>query len=283
MDSLLLYTDDPSREYMPKTGCFLGDLTNELEAYGPDSYTKKFASGGPKFHAYIVCKSDEEEEEAPQRFLSFNDDNHESSNGQTECAESTDDDALDSGGDGVTLVKYSDENIINSVPNTYRWKCEQLLKCLHGCGQEHISWDDSGTVRINGTAIPDPNIVDLVNLAVRWRKSYSAVGEQEFANFLQKSTIPREFIDNTSLLNDEYDTPLANLERKYGRISRHSSDSAVIPSNLADPRESGDGKEADNVEDCSEVFNETADSTLGYSTPGTKKKKPSWVTLTLNK
>ncbi|KAJ8677116.1 hypothetical protein QAD02_012903 [Eretmocerus hayati] len=221
--------------------------------------------------------------QALQRFLFSNDDKHESSNGQTECAESTDEDALDSGGDVVTLVNYSDENIINSVPNTYRWKCEQLLRCLHGCGQEHISWDDSGTVRINGTAIPDSNIVDLVNLAVRWRKSYSAVGEQEFANFLQKSTIPREFIGNTSLLNDGSDTPLTNLKRKYGRISRHFSDSAVTPSNLAEPPQSGDEKEADNVEDCSEVFNETADSTLGYSTPGTKKKKPSWATLTLNK
>ncbi|KAJ8672171.1 hypothetical protein QAD02_003430 [Eretmocerus hayati] len=98
-----------------------------------------------------------------------------------------------------------------------------------------------------------------------------------------KSTIPREFIGNTSLLNDGSDTPLTNLKRKYGRISRHFSDSAVTPSNLAEPPQSGDEKEADNVEDCSEVFNETADSTLGYSTPGTKKKKPSWATLTLNK
>ncbi|KAJ8672429.1 hypothetical protein QAD02_003688 [Eretmocerus hayati] len=154
--------------------------------------------------------------QALQRFLFFNDDNHESSNGQTECAEGTDDDALDNGGDGVALVRYSDENIINSVLNTYRWKCEQLLKCFHDCGQEHISWDDSGTVRINDTAIPGSNIVDLVNSAVRWRKSYSAIGKQEFANFLQKSTIPREFIGNTSLLNDESDTPLTNLKRKYG-------------------------------------------------------------------
>ncbi|KAJ8677374.1 hypothetical protein QAD02_013161 [Eretmocerus hayati] len=139
--------------------------------------------------------------QALQRFLFFNDDKHESSNGQTECAESTDDDALDSGGDVVTL----------------------------------------------------------------------------------KSTIPREFIGNTSLLNDGSDTPLTNLKRKYGRISRHFSDSAVTPSNLAEPPQSGDEKEADNVEDCSEVLNEAADSTLGYSTPGTKKKKPSWATLTLNK
>ncbi|KAJ8678352.1 hypothetical protein QAD02_014139 [Eretmocerus hayati] len=217
--------------------------------------------------------------QAFQRFLFFNDDNHDSSHGQSECAESTDDDALDNGGDGVTLVKYSDENIINSAPNTYRWKCEQLLKCLHDCGQDHIFRDDSGTVRINDTAIPDSDIADLVNLVVRWRKSYSAVGEQEFANSLQKSTIPREFIGNTSLLNYGSDTPLTNLKR----ISRHFSDSAVTPSYLVGPTQGGDEKESDDVEDCSEVFNETADSTLGYSTPDTKKKKSPWATLTLNK
>ncbi|KAJ8686006.1 hypothetical protein QAD02_021799 [Eretmocerus hayati] len=110
----------------------------------------------------------------------------------------------------------------------------------------------------------------------------NAVGEQEFANFLQKSTIPREFIGNTSLFNDGSDTPLTNLKRKYGRISRHFSDSAVTPSNLADPTLGGDEKESNNVEDCSKVFNETADSTLGYSTPSPKKTKPSWATLTLN-
>ncbi|KAJ8671516.1 hypothetical protein QAD02_002775 [Eretmocerus hayati] len=146
---------------MPKTGCFLGGLTNKPEAYGPDSYIKKFASGGPKLYAYVLCKSDGEE--------------------------------------------------------------------------------------------------------------------------VEKSTTPRELIGNTSLFNDGSDTPLTNLKRKYGRISRHFSDSAVTPSNLAEPPQSGEEKEADNVEDCSEVFNETADSTLGYSTPGTKKKKPSWATLTLNK
>ncbi|KAJ8677161.1 hypothetical protein QAD02_012948 [Eretmocerus hayati] len=185
--------------------------------------------------------------QALQRFLFFIDDNHERGNGQTKCAESTYDDALGNGGDGMALVKYSDENIINSVPNTYRWKCEQLLKCSHGCGQEHISWDDSGTVRINDTAILDPNIVDLVNLAVRWRKSYSAVGEQEFANSLQKPFIPREFIGRTSSLNYGSDTPLTSLKRMYGRISRHFSDSAVTPSNLADPTQGGDEKESDDA------------------------------------
>ncbi|KAJ8671903.1 hypothetical protein QAD02_003162 [Eretmocerus hayati] len=104
---------------------------------------------------------------------------------------------------------------------------------------------------------------------------HPAVGKQEFANFLQKSTIPREFIGNTSLLNDGSDAPLMNLKRNYGRISRHLSDSAVTPGNLADPTQGGDEEESDDVEGCREVCNETADSKLRYSTPGTEEEKSS--------
>ncbi|KAJ8677115.1 hypothetical protein QAD02_012902 [Eretmocerus hayati] len=60
-DSLLYYTDDETREYVSETGCFLGNLTNELETYGPNSFIKNFASGGPKFYAYVVQKDDGEE------------------------------------------------------------------------------------------------------------------------------------------------------------------------------------------------------------------------------
>ncbi|KAK5638665.1 hypothetical protein RI129_012960 [Pyrocoelia pectoralis] len=41
-------------EYEPKTGDFLGDMTNELECYGPGSYITEFASGGPKNYAFVA-------------------------------------------------------------------------------------------------------------------------------------------------------------------------------------------------------------------------------------
>ncbi|XP_025073692.1 uncharacterized protein LOC112552506 [Pogonomyrmex barbatus] len=46
-------TGDPN-EYEPRTGNFLGDMTDELESYGRGSYIESFVSGGPKFYAYIV-------------------------------------------------------------------------------------------------------------------------------------------------------------------------------------------------------------------------------------
>ncbi|XP_025159877.1 uncharacterized protein LOC112589711 [Harpegnathos saltator] len=49
----LKFTGDPN-EYKPRTGNFLGDMTNELESYGQGSYIESFVSGGPKFYAYVV-------------------------------------------------------------------------------------------------------------------------------------------------------------------------------------------------------------------------------------
>ncbi|XP_031334749.1 uncharacterized protein LOC116166444 [Photinus pyralis] len=41
-------------EYEPETGNYLGDMTNELEVYGPESYITEFASGGPKNYGFAV-------------------------------------------------------------------------------------------------------------------------------------------------------------------------------------------------------------------------------------
>ena len=37
-----------------KTGDYLGDLTNELEEYSPNSFIEEFVSGGPKNYAFSV-------------------------------------------------------------------------------------------------------------------------------------------------------------------------------------------------------------------------------------
>jgi hypothetical protein len=52
-DSLIFCVkdDDPEK---PKTGVFLGDLTDELETYGKGSYIQEFVSGGPKNYAFSV-------------------------------------------------------------------------------------------------------------------------------------------------------------------------------------------------------------------------------------
>ena len=49
----IIYTVKPG-EYDLPTGTAIGELTDELESYGPGSYITKFASGGPKNYGYEV-------------------------------------------------------------------------------------------------------------------------------------------------------------------------------------------------------------------------------------
>ncbi|XP_020296498.1 uncharacterized protein LOC109861322, partial [Pseudomyrmex gracilis] len=53
-DSCIYVSSGEPGEYEPRTGNFLGNMTDELEGYGRGSYIESFVSGGPKFHAYVV-------------------------------------------------------------------------------------------------------------------------------------------------------------------------------------------------------------------------------------
>ncbi|XP_018568461.1 uncharacterized protein LOC108908806 [Anoplophora glabripennis] len=50
-------------EFEPTVGKFIGDLTDELESYGPGAYITEFASGGPKNYAYKVLSPSNQHEE----------------------------------------------------------------------------------------------------------------------------------------------------------------------------------------------------------------------------
>ncbi|KYN29421.1 hypothetical protein ALC57_01133 [Trachymyrmex cornetzi] len=53
-DSCIYLSTGEPNEYEPRTGNFLGDMTDELESYGRGNYIESFVSSGPKFYAYIV-------------------------------------------------------------------------------------------------------------------------------------------------------------------------------------------------------------------------------------
>lgn len=61
LDDRVLYYDTDSVIYISRndgvdvtTGEFIGDMTDELEGYGPESYITNFVSGGPKNNAYKI-------------------------------------------------------------------------------------------------------------------------------------------------------------------------------------------------------------------------------------
>lgn len=59
-DSCIYICSEEPGQYEPPLGPLLGDLSDELSAYGSGSHIIEFVSGGPKFYAYAVQKSNGE-------------------------------------------------------------------------------------------------------------------------------------------------------------------------------------------------------------------------------
>jgi len=58
-DSVIFLSYVGQQEYNVPIGSYLGDMTNELKDYGPDSYITAFVSGGPKNYGYVVHSSND--------------------------------------------------------------------------------------------------------------------------------------------------------------------------------------------------------------------------------
>ncbi|KYN11437.1 hypothetical protein ALC57_16405 [Trachymyrmex cornetzi] len=69
------------------------------------------------------------------------------------------------------------EEIVESVPKSYRKHAHLLMKHLiRNAVPDRISWDEHGIVTIDGNVVKDSNITDLINDAMRERKTVKAVG-----------------------------------------------------------------------------------------------------------
>jgi len=63
-----------------------------------------------------------------------------------------------------------------------------------------ISWNDAGIVTIDGNVMKDSNIADLINDAMRERKTTKAVGRVQFARLLRVLNILSVLVGNKKLL-----------------------------------------------------------------------------------
>src|SRR5436190_3273229 len=116
--------------------------------------------------------------------------------------------------------------ILDSVPKTYRPKARSLLKHLLEFPSSRISWDRRGLVTINGADVSGANITDLINDAVRERKTIEAIGRAQFARLLHELDTPSELIGNrnfrikTSLLPRGSSTPLAHSKAQEQKTDK---------------------------------------------------------------
>lgn len=146
---------------------------------------------------------------------------------------------------------YPIENILKSVPQMYRKKAQALINHIKAADTDkRLTWDKSGCIILDNNKIPNTNIVDLINDAIRHRKSHIAIGQKKFARFLQNINAPRDFVGNQNFWRDlsstsdsdensektlTYSTPVTTpnkrkIHKRFGAQSPTESDDLYVGS-----------------------------------------------------
>lgn len=100
-----------------------------------------------------------------------------------------------------TPHKIKIEKVLRERPKTYRSKASSLMKYLLRMAiLFRLYWNERGVVTINGTIVPNFNIADLINDAIRERKTVRATGRLQFAR-LRRVDTSAELVGNRSLWN----------------------------------------------------------------------------------
>jgi len=134
--------------------------------------------------------------------------------------------------------RLNDSFILDSVPLKFRQKAKLLLNHLHSNASDKLAWDKYGVISIDGIRVPESNIVDLVNDAMRSRKTARPIGRHHFATLLHSVKVPREFIGNQDLWLDDPTNSINTLQLPNivlpRATSRQVSDSSDLPTDDTD-------------------------------------------------
>lgn len=122
-------------------------------------------------------------------------------------------------------------DIVKTAPKKFQGKAERLAEFLKASGK--VSWDEYGRLIVEGKPMEGTNIIDLVNDALRKRKSFAPKGRQFFAENLRRMNAPKELVGNSSYWaqeeeeeeeedrsysdegeGDEFATPLRTIKSK---------------------------------------------------------------------
>ena len=84
--------------------------------------------------------------------------------------------------------------ILESIPPTLRRKATLLLQRVKQ--SDALGWNDRGELTVDGTAVPNSNMIDLMNDALRERQHFQPTGRAVFARGLRAMNIPRDWVRN---------------------------------------------------------------------------------------
>ena len=92
-------------------------------------------------------------------------------------------------------LSATDKQIIDSVPKTMQNRAKLLIQKLKD-HSDVISWNDNRQLVLDGSAIPNSNIVDLINDVMRKRKGFNPEHSNTFAKALAKINVPEDYVRN---------------------------------------------------------------------------------------
>ena len=97
------------------------------------------------------------------------------------------------------------EKILETVPKTYRSQARMLMRHLQDeAVPDRLNWDEKGIVTIDGNVVKDSDITELINDAVRERKTVKATGRDQFARLLRSLNTRTALVGNKELLKAVY-------------------------------------------------------------------------------
>ena len=105
---------------------------------------------------------------------------------------------MTSGSDSTTpsqQLNATDKQIIDSVLKTMQNRAKLLIQKLKD-HSDVISWNDYGQLVLEGSIVPNSNIVDLVNDVMRKRKGFNPEHSNTFAKALAKINVPEDYLRN---------------------------------------------------------------------------------------
>ena len=87
------------------------------------------------------------------------------------------------------------KQVIDSVPKTMQNRAKLLIQKLKD-HSDVISWNDNGQLVLEGSIVPNSNIVDSLNDIKRKRKDSNPEHSSTFAKTLAKINVPEDYVSN---------------------------------------------------------------------------------------
>ena len=97
-------------------------------------------------------------------------------------------------------LNATDKQVIYSVPKTMQNHAKLLIHKLKD-HSDVISWSDNGQLVLEGSMVPNSNIVDLVNDVMRKRNGFNPEHSNTFAKALAKINVPEDYLRNPNRID----------------------------------------------------------------------------------